>query len=71
MQVHALEHYRLSQGISRAQLAERLGLSRGAVHRYITGRRRAKPAIVRHISEVTGIPPRELRPDLADLIEGA
>ena len=40
------------------------GVSAVSVHRYETGQRSIKPKLVLHISEVTGIPPHELRPDI-------
>lgn len=40
------------------------GVSAVSVHRYETGERSIKPTLVQHISEVTGIPPHELRPDI-------
>jgi len=61
--------------MSRADLADRLGVSRVAVHRWETGVRKVDVDLLPRLVEITGIPAGELRPDLAELfaapLEGA
>lgn len=64
--VHPLTAYRLSHEppLSEADLARKLGYGRPTVHRWVNGDRKIAESIVPEISEKTGIPARELRPDL-------
>ena len=62
--------YRTRQGMTSADLAQFLEESRPTVHRWETGARKIDEQKLSKIAEKTGIPPRELRPDLAALIEG-
>lgn len=57
--------------LTKAELADLLGVARLTVHRWETGKRRIKSDLVGSVSEKTGIPKRQLRPDLAELIEEA
>lgn len=56
--------------LSRAELASLLGVSRFTVHRWEEGDRKINRELVPTISEKTGISPRDLRPDLAEIIDG-
>ena len=69
--IHPLKAYRRSQTpkLSQADLAARLGVSRMSVLRWENGGK-IETARVPSIAEKTGIPPRELRPDLVELIGG-
>jgi transcriptional regulator with XRE-family HTH domain len=63
---HPLRAYRLSQQppLSRAELAGLLGVGRPTVFRWESGSRQIKESLIHSISEITGIPAKELRPDL-------
>lgn len=65
-----LKNFRLNQTprLSKAGLAKLLGRSRPTVHRWETGERKIGPESLSEVSQKTGIPKRELRPDLAELI---
>lgn len=68
---HPLKTYREkhSPRLSRAELAEMLGVKRATVYRWENGRR-INEDFVPLVAEKTGIPPRVLRPDLVELIGG-
>ena len=67
---HPLYTYRKARGLSQEGLGKLLGYSKITILRWENGKRQPKPVEVAKISEKTGIPPRELRPDLAELIAG-
>lgn len=46
--------------LSQAELAERAGVSRDAIVRLETGKRRAQPATGRKLAAALGVEPREL-----------
>ncbi len=66
---HPLKTYRLRQNppLSQDQLAELLGVSKASVSRWETGERKPEETLIPVISEVTGIAPEKIRPDLANL----
>ena len=68
--IHPLRAYRKRQQppLSQAGLARDLGVTRVTVHRWENGDRSIDPGLVPSVSEKTGIPATELRPDLADLM---
>ena len=66
-----LTDYRQTQGMTPAELARFLGMPRPTVHRWETGARKIGPGKLKSVSEKTGIPTRDLRPDLAEMIEVA
>jgi DNA-binding XRE family transcriptional regulator len=69
---HPLRRYRAQHdNMPQVELAKLLGVSRMTVIRWETGRRKPKPSQVAQISEKTGISARELRPDLAEMLERA
>jgi transcriptional regulator with XRE-family HTH domain len=68
---HPLRAFRKKEGISQERLAELLGVSRATVIRWESGKASPRPADLPAISEKTGIPARELRPDLAEMLERA
>ncbi|WP_446718226.1 helix-turn-helix domain-containing protein [Ensifer sp. OTU672] len=60
--------WRRERKISIEAAGELVGVSGVQWSRYETGKRRIPAENLQAISEVTGIPPHELRPDLAGLI---
>ena len=59
-----LKQSRESKGISQAELARKIGVSRAAVTRYESGERKEIAApIVIAICDVLGVPPAEMFPD--------
>jgi transcriptional regulator with XRE-family HTH domain len=66
MGIHPLRAYRESQNppLSSADLARFLGVGRPTLHRWEHGQRRIDSSLVPMIAEKTGIPARDLRPDL-------
>ena len=63
-----LTRYRIERGWTVAELARFLGEPRATVHRWETGARKIGPNKLDKVSEKTGIPKRELRPDLAEVM---
>lgn len=71
---HPIKAYREAQDppLTQKQLAKRLGLKyRETIARWEAGTRKIDTDKLAKITKVTGIPARELRPDLADLMEPA
>lgn len=66
MDTNPLKAFREAQEISQAELARLLGVSRPTAHRWETGVRKIGPNSLAAVSEKTGIPKRDLRPDLAE-----
>lgn len=66
--VHPLKLYRASQTprLSQAGLAKKLGVARLTVLRWETGERKIDPSKIPTVTERTGIPAKELRPDLIE-----
>ena len=66
--VHPLRAFRLAQDppLSIAQLADLLGVGRPTVFRWETGARKIDERFLPTVSEKTGIPARDLRPDLVE-----
>jgi transcriptional regulator with XRE-family HTH domain len=66
---HPLKAFRLRQEppLTQEQLADLLDTTKGTVSRWETGERKPDPGDVPAISAKTGIPPAQLRPDLAEL----
>lgn len=50
--------------MTKAELAKLLGVSRPVAHRWETGERKIGLEALQRVSEKTGIPKRDLRPDL-------
>jgi len=65
---HPLKAYRETAQISQEEFAHRLGVGRSAVARWETGARKIETSLIPKISAMTGIPAKELRPDLAELM---
>lgn len=66
-----LKTWRSGRGLSLDEAGQLIGVSGVQWHRYETGARRISSEKVPTISEVTGIPPEVLRPDLAALFAPA
>lgn len=66
----SLKAYRANRGITQDALAKELGVHSLTVSRWETGERKIDDELVPKVSEITGIPALELRPDLAALIGG-
>jgi transcriptional regulator with XRE-family HTH domain len=69
MALEALKAYRQANNLTQAQLADELGTSDVTVSRWETEARKIDIDLLPMVSAKTGIPARELRPDLADLLE--
>jgi transcriptional regulator with XRE-family HTH domain len=69
--VHPLRSYREREGLTQRQLAESLGVTRTTVARWETFVRNVDGSRVQLVSDKTGIPKRELRPDLAKIVEAS
>lgn len=65
---HPLRAYRETQTprLSQAGLAQKLGVARLTVLRWETGERKIDPSLIESVSTQTGIPAKELRPDLIE-----
>ncbi len=61
---HPLQVYRETHKLSKAGLALRLEVDRSTIHRWESGLRKIDDAKISHVSKKTGIPARQLRPDL-------
>lgn len=72
-QGHPLKTFREKHSpvMSQTDLARLLGVSRGYVLRLENGERQPGLKLLPVIEEKTGIPPKKLRPDLAEALEGA
>ena len=68
--ISPLRTYRQSQEpkLSQEALAHKLGVTRLTVTRWESGARKINLSLVPLIAERTGIPAKELRPDLAELM---
>jgi transcriptional regulator with XRE-family HTH domain len=70
---HPLRAFRENQHppLTQEQLAELLGVRKATVSRWETGTRKLDQSKLSDVAEKTGIPARELRPDLAELLGAA
>lgn len=68
---HPLTAYRKSAGYTQKALAGELGVAEMTVSRWETGERKIGVKKLAEIAKFTGIPKRELRPDLAESMEEA
>ncbi len=73
MGTHPLKKFREKQAprLTQQQLAKMLGVSRTTIARWETGTRKVDRDILQDVSAKTDISPRELRPDLAELLGAA
>jgi len=68
VQDHPLKAYRADRGLTQDALAKELGVSSITVSRWETGARKIDDALLHEIADKTGIPKRQLRPDLVELL---
>jgi transcriptional regulator with XRE-family HTH domain len=67
--VHPLKAYRDANGLTQERLGKLIGVPRETVARWECGARKiGQRKLLQVVSEKTGISPRELRPDLAELM---
>ena len=68
---HPLKTYRDSQNprLSQDDFAKMVPVSRPTVHRWETGARKIDEDLLPRIVEITGIPAKELRPDLEERLQ--
>ena len=71
MSNHPLKSYRSEAGLTQNALAKELGVSSITVSRWETGARKIDRTKLEIVAEKTGIPKRELRPDLAEVMREA
>lgn len=66
--IHPLKTYRTNRTpkLSQADLAVELGVARLTVLRWENGERKIDPSLIPTVSEKTGIPAKDLRPDLIE-----
>ena len=64
-----LKQHRADAGVTQEALAGDLGVSVMTVSRWETGERKIAAERLSDVSEKTGIPKRELRPDLAESMQ--
>lgn len=67
--VHPLRAYREREQITQGELARSLGVARETVARWESDARKINRNRLPEVSERTGIPASELRPDLARLFD--
>jgi transcriptional regulator with XRE-family HTH domain len=63
--------WREREGLSKAQAAARLGVPRATWFRWETGNRRIGTENLPKVQQITGIPRRQLRADLAEIMSEA
>jgi transcriptional regulator with XRE-family HTH domain len=68
---HPLKIWRTVTSTSQYELGLRLGVTNITISRWETGLRKIDASLVPRVSKITGIPPKSLRPDLAQLLEVA
>jgi transcriptional regulator with XRE-family HTH domain len=66
---HPLTKYREQKNLSQPELARLLGVGRSTVHRWEAETRKIDRDLLPTITEKTGIPAKELRPDLVEALE--
>jgi transcriptional regulator with XRE-family HTH domain len=65
-QIHPIKVYRTERDLSQRAMADFLGVSRLTILRWENWQRPIDPDLVPHVAEKTGIPARELRPDIVE-----
>ena len=68
---HPICQYRHVNGLTLINLAEKIGVTKVTLSRWESGARKIRLDTVRRVSKVTGIPVRQLRPDIAKHFEAA
>lgn len=59
-----LKDWMTERGLTQAEAAKLLKADQSSVSRWSSGKAKVPPEKVSFVSEVTGIPPHELRPDV-------
>lgn len=59
-----LKDWIAEKGLTQAEAAKLLKADQSSVSRWTSGARKVPPQRVPEVSEITGIPPHELRPDI-------
>lgn len=72
-EAHPLKSYRDHHipALSQEAMARLIGVDRLTIHRWETGKRKPDRKFLAKITENTGIPARDLRPDLVELLGAA
>jgi len=70
-ETHPLKVYRETRNLTLTALGRELGVSGVTVGRWESNQRAIGPKILPFVSAKTGIPAKELRPDLAEALEAA
>lgn len=65
----AIKAYRTGKGLTQKEFGAKFGVTDVTVWRWEKGARQVDPALVPVVSAETGIPPKEIRPDLAELLK--
>jgi DNA-binding transcriptional regulator YdaS (Cro superfamily) len=65
---HPIRQYRARNKVPLCVLAAQIGVTHATLSRIETGKKKLRPVLLPKITAITGIPARELRPDLADLL---
>ncbi len=68
--IHPLRSYREATGITLDELSIRIGTTKATLSQIETGKRLVSQELLPKIREVTDIPARVLRPDLAVIFDG-
>lgn len=63
-----LRKYREDRQMSQAQLGQEFGVAAETIYRWESGNRKIDPDLLPLVSEKTGIPREQLRPDLVNLL---
>lgn len=63
-EIHPIKTYRAGRKLSQQALADQLGVSRLTILRWENRQRPIDPDLVPRVAKKTGIPARELRPDI-------
>lgn len=66
---HPLTKFREQKNLSQPELARLLGVGRSTVHRWEAETRKIDRGLLPSITAKTGIPAKELRPDLVEALE--
>ncbi|WP_394230570.1 helix-turn-helix domain-containing protein [Shewanella colwelliana] len=62
--MNCLKRYREKFSLTQVDLGELLGFKQGTIANLENGRRKLDATKVKHVSDITGIPKHQLRPDL-------